>query len=368
MNQIDCAVLNLWQTLTRPQESARPAQREDQSEPSKFEKMMEEYGQREKPEGAPKQAGEAEPTEEPEAKEPVVEGLVSVQDESLWQNQMVLAAMTVVNAPAAPIQTPDEPRMEQPTVGPAVQMDGIAVTGQVQKMAQPGEAQVMEPQAEEAVPVDIPVAEEPPQAEAPVGSGIDPVAKTVERAEDPRRTDEPEMEVTVKMEIPQEQRVFGEVDTVPVKVGETNAEWHSEEAEPVEQQMMKPLSEALERGATKVEIQLAPEYLGRVKIEVTHADDGSIQVLLSAENPRTQVLLDKHAANLQNALYQQNQEPVRVVVQQPEHQQENPQQNADHQREGGQGGSQQNPRHRNDGADFLQQLRLGLAPLEDENA
>lgn len=153
------------------------------------------------------------------------------------------------------------------------------------------------------------------------------------------------------------------MEAAPVKVGETSRPMESQETGDVEKQIMEPLAKALERGDSKVEIQLTPENLGTVKVELTRHADGSLQVVLQAENPHTQSLLDRHAADLQGALHQQNQEPVKVVVQ---HQEES-QHNENYQDENGRQGHQQEQRRqeqKRDSRDFMHQLRLGLTPVE----
>lgn len=167
------------------------------------------------------------------------------------------------------------------------------------------------------------------------------------------------------------QPVFGQVDEIPVKVGETAAPEGTAQPEPVEKQVEVKIFEALEQGESKVELQLTPEHLGTVKVELTRSADGSLHIVLHAENSQTGSLLEKHSTHLQSLLMTNGQERVQVEVQNA---QEN-QQNQQHQQNFADGhsgnqhsGQQHRHSHRDEhgGQDFLQQLRLGLIPADEE--
>ena len=160
-----------------------------------------------------------------------------------------------------------------------------------------------------------------------------------------------------------ETQVFEDVKAVPVKVGE--APKAPETEEPVEKQIAPKLTEALRNGETRVELQLTPENLGKVTVEMTWSKDGGLVVQLHAENRSTQELLGKNTAGLEQLLGREAQQEVRVEVPRQEESQRQDlyeQQQERHQRRQ----QEQRQRQQAGGEDFLQQLRLGLIPLDGE--
>ena len=142
--------------------------------------------------------------------------------------------------------------------------------------------------------------------------------------------------------------MFEDVRAVPVKVGEASKT--EEAAEPMEKQIGPKLTEALRSGETRVEIQLNPENLGKVTVEMTWSRDGGLLVQVHAENSRTQNLLEKNTAGLEALLSRETQQEVRVEVPRQEESQR----------------QDERRKQESSGEDFLQQLRLGLIPLEGE--
>ena len=175
----------------------------------------------------------------------------------------------------------------------------------------------------------------------------------------------PEAEAETEGEVqdaPVETPVFEHVRAVPVKVGEAAP---AEETEtPVEEQVVPKLAEAIQNGETRVELQLTPEHLGKIQVEMTWKEDGSLVVRMHADNGRTQSLLEKNAHGLEALLGRESQQEVRVEVPRQEDQprqdlyeQQQRQQQQQHQRE-------QQKQAAKEGEDFLHQLRLGLIPME----
>lgn len=161
--------------------------------------------------------------------------------------------------------------------------------------------------------------------------------------------------------------VFRDVREIPVKVGEAPVTENTREV-PVENQIGDKLTEALAAGETRVEIQLTPENLGKVTVEVTLHEDGALHIALHAENSQTRSLLERSADSLMVMLGREARQEVQVEVpRQQESQQQNfyeGQQGHEHQ------GRQQQERRqeRQSGEDFLHQLRLGLIPGDGETA
>lgn len=160
--------------------------------------------------------------------------------------------------------------------------------------------------------------------------------------------------------------VFQDVREIPVKVGEAPAAEETPET-PVEDQIGPKLAEALKSGDTRVEIQLAPDTLGKVTVEVTLREDGTLHIALHAENSQTRGLLERSADNLMAMLGRDARQEVQVEVpRQQESQQQNfydGQQGREHQ---GRQQEQEHQQERQGGEDFLHQLRLGLVPGDGE--
>lgn len=160
--------------------------------------------------------------------------------------------------------------------------------------------------------------------------------------------------------------VFHDVKAAPIKVSDTAQVRETEETPDVDRQLDNRLTQALLQGETRVELQLTPEHLGAVKVEITRTAEGTVHVSLSAQNGQTRSLLEKHASDLQNTLGARTQDQVRVEV----NKQEESQRRDQNPYEGHNGQGQRQQEHRrqrqtHSGEDFLQQLRLGLIPVEE---
>ena len=117
-----------------------------------------------------------------------------------------------------------------------------------------------------------------------------------------------------------------------------------------------------------MQLQLNPEYLGHVTVELTRSAEGALSVVLHAERLQTQGLLEKHMGGLQELLSANGREDVVVEVQRQQESQQSA--NFDYNGSSGNGKQgqpqqeqqQRQPQHTEN---FLQQLRLGLVPLEE---
>lgn len=156
--------------------------------------------------------------------------------------------------------------------------------------------------------------------------------------------------------------VFRNVETAPVKVGETLAV--DTQSPEMDTRITDQIGTALEHGAQRVEIKLTPENLGPVVIDLTRSQDGTLQVVLHTATEKAASLLTQHSAALSELLHANTQAPVQVQVQRQEETNLYQQQYQD--RQGGQNPEQQERRHRQQSEDFLQQLRLGLVPLDEQ--
>ena len=179
------------------------------------------------------------------------------------------------------------------------------------------------------------------------------------------------MELTAGQQAPQ--RVFRDVEAVPVKVGEASGEEQAETPN-VAQQIDVQLAQALERGESMVRIRLNPENLGEVTVEISQSADGILRVALSAHSGETRSLLERHAGDLQGLLNSRTQQTVEVEVQRGQESQQNQNQQRQQGYDGHNGhaqdGQEQERRQRRahtSSQDFMQQLRLGLIPMDGES-
>ena len=267
------------------------------------------------------------------------------------EQQMLLAAMALAQNPVVIVQD----------VQPEVQESGAAmelVPLQTEQAPQQSMAPVLEtePEAPQLQTVETP--QDAPQTETgKADSGESRGSELpMEELHAESRTEQADVEP---------QPVFRDIKAVPVKVGEVY------QAEPTVENGVElkdlgdTLTQAIDRGENRLELQLQPAELGRIRVEMRWSDEGALHVILHAESTRTQSLLEKDMASLQTLLGRETQQEVKVEL---PRQQEAPRQSFDDGRQnGGQQHHQQEQRqsgHRS-GQDFLHQLRLGLIPAEE---
>ena len=165
------------------------------------------------------------------------------------------------------------------------------------------------------------------------------------------------------------QFIFRDVKNVPVKVGETESPVQAEEPN-VAQQVDAQLIQAMQKGESMVRVQLTPENLGTVTVEISQSADGILRIALSAHSSETRGLLERHAADLQGLVSSRTQQEVQVDVQRGQESQQN-QQHQNYDGHNGHAQGQQQERRRQQehtsSQDFIQQLRLGLIPTDGED-
>lgn len=267
------------------------------------------------------------------------------------EQQMLLATMALAQNPIVILQD----------VQPEAQESGTAVELmplQTEQVPQQSMAPVLEtePEAPQLQTVETP--QDAPQTETgKADSGESRGSELpMEELHAESRTEQADVEP---------QPVFRDIKAVPVKVGEVY------QAEPTVENGVElkdlgdTLTQAIDRGENRLELQLQPAELGRIRVEMRWSDEGALHVILHAESTRTQNLLEKDMASLQSLLGRETQQEVKVEL---PRQQEAPRQSFDDGRQnGGQQQHQQEQRQssRHSGQDFLHQLRLGLIPAEE---
>lgn len=161
--------------------------------------------------------------------------------------------------------------------------------------------------------------------------------------------------------------MFREVEHVPVKVGESYRV--DAESPDMDVRMAGTIRQGLSEGVRQMEIRLTPEHLGDLTIHLTQSGDGTLQVVLHAENGKAAELLGQHLDGLHQALQGLGQGQVHVEVQRGQESAQ-PQQQFYHQADPDGRGQQQQPQQQRQtrqakSEDFLHQLRLGLVPLDE---
>ena len=267
------------------------------------------------------------------------------------EQQMLLAAMALAQNPVVILQD----------VQPEVQESGAAmelVPLQTEQAPQQSMAPVLETEPEAPQLQTVETAQTAPQTETgKADSGESRGSELpMEELHAESRTEQADVEP---------QPVFRDIKAVPVKVGEVY------QAEPTVENGVElkdlgdTLTQAIDRGENRLELQLQPAELGRIRVEMRWSDEGALHVILHAESTRTQSLLEKDMASLQTLLGREIQQEVKVEL---PREQEAPRQSFDDGRQnGGQQHHQQEQRQssRHSGQDFLHQLRLGLIPAEE---
>lgn len=353
MEQVYNSMLNMMQTMAERQ----PSKSQPQEKDSFQSQMKQAAGQSAKTET------KAETADQPQTQEPQP---VTAEDPKELEKQMALAAMAVLQNPVVPVEQAAVPEEET-----LADVAGVEIAAEAAVDTQTVEAPIVTDAAETVIeehPVEtvLPqdqaksVETEAVQTVEDTGAKIEVTAAETGEAEEEADTEDTPQEGMA------EAPVFQDVREIPVKVGEAPRTEETVET-PVEDQIGPKVTEALSAGETRVEIQLAPESLGKVTVEVTLRQDGTLHVALHAENSQTRGILERSADNLMAMLGRDARQEVQVEVpRQQESQQQNfydGQQGRDRQEHGQQ---QERRKEQHSGEDFLHQLRLGLVPGDGE--
>lgn len=355
-----------------------------------FQKILERSSGDAKPEAKPgsesegkavsKPAGsktEAKP-QEGEAAPKTQEAVPGTEDLKTLENQMALAAMAMMQNPAVVMPEEQAPQKAENGILALAAVDPeAAVEMPVQAETVPAGEETLQMLPEEGASNaegmiqqkeagELPVeAEQAPQTAETESEAPEIAVSVTKGGEEAVSQDTGKDETPV--DTPVETPVFENVRDIPVKVGEAPVEEPEPEPEiPVEDQIGPKLAQALNAGDTRVELQLNPENLGHVTVEMTLAENGSLHVTLHAESGKTMNLLEKGLDNLHLMLARNAQQDVQVEVQKQE---ESQQQNF-YDGRGGHAQHQDQRRERReeqrDSENFFQQLRLGLIPEDGQ--
>ncbi|MDR3766572.1 MAG: flagellar hook-length control protein FliK [Butyricicoccus sp.] len=314
-----------------------------------------------------------EKTETPEA---------PVQEEDMTNAQQLLAAMALQqqaytpqvlavqqqNVNVAEVQTPAAQAAVQATAAQTVAE--TPVTNQT--IAQTQTAPVADPETPSLTMVQ-------PQANA-TATQAEPQQMPLQAQTAPteqQTTESTNLSSQVEVEAPQEQNtgkneeptvivnsneqpLFQDVESVPVKVGETMQTVDTTSPD-MDSQLADTIQAELKTVGDKVQVQLKPEHLGQITIELTQHGE-KLGVVIYAENSKTVSLLAQHAGSLGVLMEDRTGQHVNIQVQQQEQQQ--PQYDGHNQQQQSQQEEHQQPRRKEEQDSFINQLRLGLFQFE----
>lgn len=362
-----------------------PAAKKGESSAQKdgFQKLLEQKQGSDAPQAAkqpekaetPQKTQEAQNTDKPQETETPVQ--TAPKSEKELEEQMALAAMAMLQNPVVPVEQAMTPEVQAEAVADEIAplAAEIVLTPETQELVPETEQPVLEAPAEEgeAQTVDqaVQMEELPQTIEAPEAAR-ETEGRTVEvqvEAGEARDTETADTEENPEVQGAEtEAPVFEDVKAVPVKVGEAPKAAETAETENIGNQIGPKLVEITsvtgESGGQSVTINLDPANLGKLQIEVGLSKDGTLYVHVNAENSRTQNLLSRNSESLAAILGKYTQQEVQVEV--PRQEESQRQDLYEQQQEHHQQRQQEQRRKQEHGEDFLQQLRLGLIPLDGE--
>jgi len=269
--------------------------------------------------------------------------------------QDTVSDMPVAADTQAEPETPELPKEDDAPVQQKAETVGETRTDrpvEAKPQTQEPQRKPDEPQAQpQAVREDVPRTEDAPEQQP----------RFVRTETKPQTEDE--TAVTDDAQTAQAAPLFRNVEAPVVKVAEASRPIPLETEDGVEQ-LAREIDTIVvnDVSANRIEVTLTPENLGKLTVEITRGEDGNLSIVLHTTTERAANLLEKHTANLQNALASNNRENVEVQVKpsgEPEQQFLNPdgrnEQNRQQQQQ-----QQHSRREQTNAQDFLQQLRLGL--------
>ena len=326
-----------------------------------------------------------EPQQSTPATEPGKEQTPAPEEQPMDVAQQLLAAM-LLTPQAATQQAPDAQMDGMQTVQTAVQpLADLQNPGIVQQTVPQTATQTVTPQqqvaaqqtaafstAQQDVQQTPQQAMQAPQPQAGEAPSVQPTQQnqtaqqnetglsqrqTTQQSNVQQNADAPKVAVSV-----QEQPVFQNVEAMPVKVGEA-APTVDTQAANVAEQLTDTVQATLKEVGDTVKIQLMPEHLGQITIELTQ-QAGKMALVIHAESAKTASLLAQHAGAMGAMVEDRTGQVVQVQVQQPEHQQ--PQYDGHNQQQQEQEQRQPQPQQQSkeEQDSFLGQLRLGLFALQ----
>ena len=349
MDQMTVSTLNMASNTAKPETEQKTGQALDGSEKDAFRQALESARKQPKDRAAQNADSEgkaevSEPAQDAEKMDPAV----------LSQ----LAAMQCVQAETVQILVPASPANAEPQL--IVQSADLQMQGE--QLSENSAKQTTVAAEQTTVAAQTQTAQAPAAAAEKQSNGAQSeMQQSLQQSAHPAEKQEETQLKNVEGEtLGTESRIFRQLETAPIKVSDAAA---PAEAKSMAAQIADKLAEAMPRGETRVEVQLTPEHLGKITVELRQRDDGSLHILLHAENSQTRLLLEKDLGGLQMLLHRNTNQDVQVEV--PRQQEAQQDMYREDRQEQGHGQRQQQQEKPHSSDDFLQQLRLGLIPAEE---
>lgn len=327
------------------------------------------------------EAGESGETEKvPQEEAPQAQaGEAAEEDPKAVEVRQALAAAMLLQRPAAAVEEPVAVQTQEAETVQAVPQAAEAVQLPEAQVQQTGGAELPQAQPQTEIPavqerqetVQLPdqaapqaetAQSEPVPQDSPIPQKAEPeTVHTAVRQDGPAETEKTE-------ETPKEAPLFDRVDGTPFKVSAAHATPVELNAPDAPEQLSEHIRVAVEAGLERVEVVLNPANLGKLTVEIARSEDGVLSVVLSAAEPRTAAMLERHTGSLQQLLAANTQSEVRLEVRSGEESQRqflDPDDAQDRQNQQQQGQHRQERRREADGRDFIHQLRLGLIDPEE---
>lgn len=379
MEQMNSAMMSMIQTVTAPAEPARAPEKKDSND---FQKLLEQKTQSAKKDGQTESSVKADKTkaDSDQQQEAPVQEDAQLMVKRVVEGGLISAAF-VADSPVNIVTCWEPVNEEELAAAQLTLTEGVVLETGPQTAGEAVPAHLMQQQPEVEAEAGVPT-EAQPQAtvveEAPVPQprqtvqtqGAEEQTRPAPEVSRQENADPQEIDVKVMDAEQAPRQLFEDVKAAPVKVGETYQPQQSEQAD-VAGQIDAGLAQALDKGESQVRLQLTPEYLGTVTVEISRSAEGILKVALSAHSSETRGLLERHAAHLQGLLASRTQQDVQVDVQRQQESQQSQNQNPydGHNGHSGhqQGENRQQNRREQDSQNFFQQLRLGLVPSEEES-
>lgn len=277
-----------------------------------------------------------------------------VQNEIIQQNTNVSAAEQVIQPMMAQTQTAQ-------TMENIQNMDQNVQTQQVEVPAQTEQVQefTVETEVKTDVKTDAKVEQNTAEMVQPKTEPTETAQNNNEGSQDmmQSKTSETDNEQPeIKQVEVQDTPLFKNVEATPIKVGE-KAPVLDTQSPNAEQDLKDIIKYNLKADGDKIEIQLNPTNLGKITVELVQKD-GSMSVLVTAENSKTLSLLAQHAGGIETMMQERLAQPVQVFVeqQQPEQQFNDSQKQNNHQNQN----NKDNKPSEDEQQSFVDKLRLGL--------
>lgn len=218
---------------------------------------------------------------------------------------------------------------------------------------------VTEMEVEEVLPSDFMTEAFSLEAESLEVAEIKPESFTEQQTDD-------DFEVVSSENPVGDQPLFRNVEHTPVKVAEP--ERIDTKTADLDTETAQIISRAEKNGDSRVEIQLMPENLGKVTVELTQKENGSLHIMIQASTEKAAKLFSNHTDQI-TRLLQADYHSVQVEVRKTDESSQTNQQNydqADPDGRSGQNPQQEQAKHQKSSSnrDFIDRLRLGLAGVE----